>query len=126
GKYVVFNLQRDKQSRIWRINTDGTGLIPLTEEGADHGDNVPQVTPDGNYVIFQRRTANQERVRLMRVPIEGGQVEVFYEAEDRGIFHPRISPDGKRIAFTSFDIATTAKMLHVATIEDGRISRIER
>jgi serine/threonine protein kinase len=126
GKYVVFNLQRDKQSRIWRINADGTGLIPLSEEGADHGDNVPQVTPDGNYVIFQRRTANQERVRLMRVPIDGGQAEVFYEAEDRGIFHPRISPDGKRIAFTSFDIATTAKMLHVAAIENGRISRIER
>jgi Tol biopolymer transport system component len=83
------------------------------------------LTPDGSTVIFQRRVANEERFKLMKMSINGGAAEEFYEEEGRGIFQPRISPDGKRIAFASYDMATFGKQLHIATIEGGKFGRIE-
>jgi serine/threonine protein kinase len=125
GRFIVFNLQKDKQSRIWRMNADGTGAVPLTEENPDFVDFSPQVTPDGKTVIFQRQIANQDRFKLMKVSIDGGTAEVFYESETRGVFNPRISPDGERIAFTSYDLATFGKQLHVASLDGAAFGRIE-
>jgi len=126
GRFVVFNLQKDKRSRIWRMNTDGTGAVPLTEDDPDIIDLSPQITPDGKTVIFQRRIANEDRFKLMKVAIDGGKPEVFYENEARGVFHPRISPDGKRIAFASYDMATFGKTLHIATIDGANFGKVER
>jgi Tol biopolymer transport system component len=61
----------------------------------------------------------------MKVSIDGGTAEVFYESETRGVFNPRISPDGERIAFTSYDLATFGKQLHVASLDGAAFGRIE-
>ncbi len=126
GRYLVFNLQKDRRSRIWRMNSDGTNAIPLTEEVVEVLDLSPQVTSDGKTVIFQRQTANNERFKLMKVSLNGGPAEVFYEDESSGIFQPRISPDGNRIAFASYDMVTFAKQLKIASIEGNRFGRLER
>ena len=39
---------------------------------------------------------------------------------------PRISPDGKRIAYTAYDVKTFQKRLYIATIEDGSFGKVER
>lgn len=126
GRYILFNLQKDKRSRIWRMNADGTGAVPLTEESADVLDLSPQLTADGTTVIFQRQTANDERFKLMRVSLNGGPAEVFYEDRSGGIFQPRISPDGKRIAFASYDLVNFVRKLNIATMIDNRFDKIER
>jgi len=124
GKYLVFNLQKEKRSRIWRANSDGTDPVPLTPEGGAHIDFSPQVIAGGSAVIFQRQTADQERFKLMKVSIDGGEPEVFYERDDLGIFNPRVAPDGKRIAFTSYDLKSFGKKLHIATLEGARFGEI--
>jgi eukaryotic-like serine/threonine-protein kinase len=124
GKYLVFNLQKDKRSRIWRANADGTAPIPLTPESGEHIDFSPQIIAGGSAVIFQRQTADQERFRLMKVSIDGGEPEAFYESPERGIFTPRVSPDGKRLAFISYELQSFSKKLHTATIVDGRFGEI--
>lgn len=126
GRTIVFNLQKDRRSRIWRMNADGSGAGPLTSDEATTLDLMPQVTADGRSVIFQRQAEGEERFKLMRVPIEGGRAELFYEHESRGVFHPRMSPDGKRMAFVTYDLANFEKRLHIATIEDGKLRAIER
>jgi eukaryotic-like serine/threonine-protein kinase len=126
GKYIVFNLQKDKASKIWRIDADGGNPVRLTEEAPDHIDLAPQVSADGKYVIFQRRSAKGDGFRLMRVPIEGGAAEVFYEAPDRAVFQPNLSPDGRWLAFSSYDMNTFEKRLHIASIDGGNFGRIER
>ncbi len=126
GRFIVFNLQKDRRSRIWRMNADGTNATPLTEESAGLLDLCPQLTPDGGTVIFQRQIANNERFRLMKVSISGGPAELFYEDAAHGVFQPRISPDGKRIAFASYDMTTFAKQLLIATIEGNSFGKIER
>ncbi|MBX3267940.1 MAG: protein kinase [Acidobacteria bacterium] len=126
GRTIVFNLQKDRRSRIWRMNADGSGAGPLTADEANTLDLMPQVTADGRSVIFQRQAEGEERFKLMRVPIAGGPAEIFYEHESRGVFHPRMSPDGKRMAFVTYDPVTFEKRLHIAAIEDGKLKAIER
>ena len=126
GRYVVLNLQKDRRSRIWRMNTDGTNVIPLTEENADVLDLSPQITADGSAVIFQRQLAGVERFKFMKVSVNGGPAEVFYEDEKSGIFQPRISPDGKRLAFASYDMSTFTRKINIATIEGNKFGRLER
>lgn len=126
GKYVVFNLQKDKRSRIWRLNADGSGAFALTDGEEDAVDFSPQVTADGKTVIFQRQTPGEDRFKLMKVSIEGGPVEVFYEDQGRGVYNPKLSKDGKRIAFGSYDMATFTKQLHIATINGSEFGKIER
>lgn len=125
GKYLVFNLQKDKTSKIWRADADGKNLVRLSGDDPASVDFHPQVTPDGKYVIFQRKVENNERFAIMRMPIEGGPAEPFYESEGESAFMAKISPDGKRVAFTAYDVKTFQKKLHIATIEDGRFGRIE-
>ena len=126
GRYIIFNLQKDRRSRIWRMNSDGTGAIPLTEENAEVLDLSPQITPDGLSVIFQRQAPGVERFKFMRVSVNGGPAEVFYEDPTNGIFQPRISPDGKRIAFASYDLNTFVRKINVAVLDGNRFARIER
>lgn len=125
GRYIVFNLQKDKASRIWRMDSGGGNLVRLTEDNANFMDRNPQVTPDGKTVIFERIVANNEHGALMKVSIDGGPAELFHSIDNKSIFQPRISPDGKHIAFSTFDLTTFDKKIQVAAIEDNKFGRYE-
>jgi Tol biopolymer transport system component len=125
GTYLVFNIQKDKTSKIWRSNADGSDPVRLSEEDPSIVDFNPQLTPDGSTIIFQRKS-DDERFSLMQMPVTGGKAEKFYDAPGLSVFMPRISPDGKRIAYTAYDIKTFQKKLYIATIEDAAIGKVEQ
>ncbi len=126
GRFVIYNLQKDKSSGIWRIDADGKNAVRLTEENPDNVDFNPQVTPDGKLIIFQRKSGDDERFSLMKVPVAGGPAEPFYSAESWSVFQPRISPDGKRLAYTTYDVRSFQKRLFIATIEGEKFGKVER
>ena len=126
GRYVVFNRQKDYVSRIWRADADGKNAVQLTESDAQFADFNPQITADGKMVIFQRQVSGDDRVVLMRVPIEGGASELFHSSETWSIFQPRISTDGKRIAFSTYDLKTFKKKLQIATLVGNQFGIVER
>ena len=125
GKYIVFNRQKDKSSRIWRADADGKNAVQLTEETAEYADFNPQVTPDGATVLFQRQIANQDRSVLMKVPVAGGRSEVFYESDLWSVWQPRVSPDGTHIAFVSYDVKTFERRIRVATLDGNNFGKLE-
>jgi len=90
GRYVFFVSDRDGSSRIWRINIDGTGAVPLTN-GPD--DSFPSISPDGRWVIYSSRVG--DRRSLWKMPIEGGQ---WLRLTSYLSNWPAVSPDGKYIA----------------------------
>jgi serine/threonine protein kinase len=126
GRYIVFNRQKEKSSRIWRTDADGKNPVRLTDESSEFSDFGPELTPDSKTVIFQRQVTGTERSNLMKVSIDGGPVEVLYSNESQSLFQPRISPDGRRIAYITYDVNTFDKKLQIATIENGSFGKIER
>ncbi|MEP7214088.1 MAG: protein kinase [Acidobacteriota bacterium] len=126
GRFIIFTRQKDKSSRIWRANADGTNPVRLTDESRDFSDFTPELTPDGKTIIFQRQIDGTERSNLMKMSIDGGPAEIFYTNESKSVFQPKISPDGRRIAYITYDVNTFDKKLQVATIENNSFGRIER
>jgi len=127
GRYIVYNLQKDKTSRIWRADAaDGRNPLRLSDDNPEYADFNPQLTPDGKTVIFQRQVSGRDRSVLMKVSIDGGTPEMFYQSDRWSAFHPRVSPDGKRLAFVSYDVDTFEKRLQIATLEGGNFGKIER
>jgi len=124
-RYIYFNLQKPGSSRIWRADIDGKNAVQLSDEG-NHGDYNPQVTADGKTVIFQRQINNDDRSQLMQVPAAGGPVTPFYSNENRGAWGPRMSPDGSRIAFTTYDVRTYDKKIIIARLNGSEFGGIER
>lgn len=126
GKQIVFNLQKDKVTRIWRVNSDGSQATQLTSGDDAFGDFNPQITADGTTVIFQRTLLQNDRATLMKMPITGGQPELFFEDPERNIFGPKLSPDGKYIAFSTYDLKTWDKKLRVASLDGNSFGKFER
>ncbi|MEP7075020.1 MAG: protein kinase [Acidobacteriota bacterium] len=125
GRYVLFAKQKGKISRIWRADADGKNPIQLTDGDPGLVDSNPQITPDGKMVIFQRQTTELDKIALMKVPVDGGDVSPVYASDDFGVFQPRISPDGKHIAFTTFDLKTFAKKLQIASLNGYELGKTE-
>ena len=102
GKYIVFTSNRSGSFSIWRMNADGSNPVQLTNSGTSI-DAQQQVSKDGRNVIFMRQTSDGGNTKLMKVSIEGGEaVQVMPESQKMEYF-PRISADGKLLAFHTFD-----------------------
>ena len=92
GGFIAFS-QRNPTSgaSIWRMDMDGGNLQRLTQgKGRDV---APAISPDGQWVIFQRHEGGQSV--LMKVASGGGpasQLTDYFSA------YPSVSPDGKWIA----------------------------
>ncbi len=101
GKQVVYvrngmDVMTDgKLSRLWLINADGTGNVPLT--GRDINESNPAWAPDGNRIAFTSKSDN------------GSEIYVYWIAEgkisrltqlDRSPQGLSWSPDGTQLAFS--------------------------
>lgn len=115
GRYIVFVSDRSGEKSVYRVNPDGTGLKSLAPPTPDHPQWGPQVTPDGQWVLY---TQFDNRPTLWKVSIDGGTptpINPFAfgaSASREGLiaFHPGYSPS---IAISSFDGN------NVRTLSDG-------
>ncbi len=115
GTRVAFSSSRDGNFGIYLVGVDGQGLQRLTFSPAD--DSEPAWSPDGSKIAFVRGYdgtdeghANQStcasEIYVVNVPngVSGGE-EVGGEVpltSGRGGTDPAWSPDGTRIAFSSY------------------------
>ena len=125
GRYIVFSAKLSKSPRIWRMESDGKNPVQLSDENPGSADFNPQVTADGKTVIFDRRN-NEDKSALFKVSIEGGQVSPFFVNEKWSIYQPRLSPDGKFVAFTEYDVNTFEKHIVVASLNGDAFGKIEK
>jgi Tol biopolymer transport system component len=100
-------------TRIWRLNTDGSGAAELTKGKADFS---PVCSPDGKWVYYQDQIGD----RILRVSIEGGKPERVpgTDAFDAGIAAPLggLSSDGRQMVFFS-QSGFAHKDLHVVNLD---------
>ena len=96
GNYIVFVSNRSGKSELWRMDIDGGKTKQLTK--TDYQPSLPQFTPDGKSILFLASTGG--RFSLWKVSADGGEPAQIL---DQDIYHWTISPDGKRLAYSSFD-----------------------
>ena len=103
GQHIIFTRCCPAVSgyALWEIRSDGTHLQMFTDDSVPPGvdgpsDNLPQVSPDGRYVVFHRNHDGADRVTLARYP-SGRFHEITSPTFDAQI--PNWAPNGRRIVF---------------------------
>ena len=96
GRYVIYQ----DEGKIWRIDLDGAHALQLSHGALDVH---PEPTPDSRFVVYASFSNWSPGIAgkptLWRIPIEGGE-PVQLSATPASI--PKVSPDGKLIAFEYF------------------------
>ena len=114
GRYIVFTSYREQTLGLWRMDSDGSNPVRLTDESFIA---MPECSPDGKWVIYYRRGVGS--VALLRVPITGERhPQVVMEGPFTFLF--RISPDGKLIAYVALPLDISEPLqLQVIPFEGG-------
>ena len=126
GKYVVFSSNRNGFFNLWRIDANGGNPIQLTNS-QNGKDSQIDITPDGKTVLFTRQTNDQGKSTLMKVSIDGGDAAPILSEAQSSAFMPRVSPEGKQLAFQTFhydkEKAQFNSTVTIAALEEGQAKK---
>ncbi|WDT79890.1 MAG: hypothetical protein MPW14_22655 [Candidatus Manganitrophus sp.] len=95
GNEIVFSIRTEKSSNIYKVKTDGMGLVALTK--GDTFDFDPVYSPDGAKILFSSISNNKQADLCLMKP--DGSEKIFLTTGPEHDFNPIFSPDGKRIFF---------------------------
>ncbi|HMT06786.1 MAG TPA: winged helix-turn-helix domain-containing protein [Pyrinomonadaceae bacterium] len=119
GKQFIFAAEKDGKYNLWRVNIDGSDLTRITN---GDGEFYPQITPDGNWIVYQ---SGGNYPTLRKMPITGGEPIVITKTTAS---RPTISPDGKFVAYHYLDSTFKPSRwgIGISSLEDGtRVKRFD-
>ncbi|HEY7431483.1 MAG TPA: hypothetical protein VH641_12225 [Streptosporangiaceae bacterium] len=106
--------------RIWIMKANGTGQRRLATEGPGHSDVQASYSPDGRHIVFVRCLPGFEHCAIWLMRSDGTHRHLVVRAIDApnetNNFDPKVSPDGRRIAFTRFGFRGIISQVWVARI----------
>ncbi len=119
GHQLALSLSRDGNTQIYLVNIDGSGLRRLTTGSAI--DTEPQFAPDGRSIYFTSDRGGAPQI--YRMPAGGEQSGRAQRVTFKGNYNvsPRISPDGKYLAYIS---RTGGFKLHVQDLTTGDVTAL--
>ena len=108
GRSIVFV----SRGRVGLMDIDGGNAKFLTSSGPFAL--LPQMTPDGQWVIYSSNDSRDSR--LFKVPVTGGE---YVEITNKPIARAVISPDGSRIACLYRETADESYKIGILPFEGG-------
>ena len=131
GRTLAYVRFVDGDTRLWRVNTDGSDARPFF--GGDDtwaGVTGPRFSPDGSSIAFTAESYEAHTVsvpatcscgsvrpfELFVAPSNGGGARAFAATDSMPFGRPTWSPDGTRIAFTD-----NFGWIEIVTVADGSV-----
>jgi Tol biopolymer transport system component len=119
GSRVLYTSTRTGANSLWWQPADGSGppeLVYQTSDGVREG----VFTPDGRSIVLRQDTPDSNR-DIYRLPLDGKRdpVPILTSGDDDK--HPRVSPDGKLLAYTSSESGREDVYVRALT---GRAARV--
>jgi len=110
GEQLLFTIstadweRNETVSHIWKVNTDGGGLLQLTNgEGGEQGG---KWSPDGRFIAFITKRSEEPQIHLIHA--QGGEAVEFTHHKG-GVRSFEWAPDGKSIYFLADDPLSEAE-----------------
>ncbi len=127
GRFIIFNSSRSGSFGVWRMEADGKNPVQLTDENSDTSDFNPIVTADGKSVIFSRNYVGDSRgSTILRVSVDGGTALPLVDDSEHSSYAPQLSPDGKHLLFTSYNLKTYERKIQVVPFDGNAVGAIEK
>jgi dipeptidyl aminopeptidase/acylaminoacyl peptidase len=131
---VPYKLHRDAiyfsnfQDQRLYVQRAGAAPAALTPEGYRYADF--EIDPSGSMLFCVREDhtgPGEPKNAIVAVPTAGGSAGTVLFGDSDFVAYPRLSPDGKRLAWIAWnhpDMPWDASHLYVADLVDGRLERI--
>jgi Tol biopolymer transport system component len=108
GRHIYFNSERTGRMQVWRMRADGTGQGQVTDDGYNNW--FPHPSPDGRNLVFLSYPGDvtghpeDKDVTLRRMTLDDKKVDVLarFLGGQGTVNVPCWSPDGRRIAFVTY------------------------
>src|SRR6266536_588537 len=108
GSYIVFHSDRTGADHLWRMNSDGSNQLQLTNGYAERN---AAISPDGRWVYYN----TSADLKLWKVAIEGGEPVKLL---DQYALYPSVSPDGRLIAYYQISNGPRKYSITLGRVED--------
>lgn len=121
GQTLALALSRDGNTQIYQVAATGGSLKRLTSSQGSTIDTEPQYTPDGQQIYFTSDRGGEPQI--YRMPASGESADAAKRVTFKGNFNtsPRISPDGKKMAFIS---KANGYQTHLMDLNNGDIQNL--
>ncbi len=117
GKTIAFVSSRSGKPQIWRMNADGSQPTQLTD--VDFGIYRLEFSPDGQTLYFKSSIGGMGR--MMRVSVNGGEPVSITDAD---IYKWAISPDGRKLAYSTLDPDAQKVVTRIRPIDEDRTEKV--
>ncbi len=112
GKHIYFNSDRSGKMQIYRMNTDGSEVEPVTKDNRNNW--FGHVSPDGKWMVYlsyepnvKGHPANQDVMLRLHNLGNGTEKDLVKLFGGQGTINvPSWSPDSKRVAFVSYQFVS--------------------
>jgi serine/threonine protein kinase/Tol biopolymer transport system component len=118
GRYIAFISDRSGKPQIWRMNADGSSVKQVTDVDFDVFN--PQFSPDGETLYF--KTWFEGKGHLMHVSAGGGEAVSLSGETDIRLW--AVSPDGKKLAYSTLDSETQKIVTRIRPVDRDQIEKV--
>ena len=118
---IVYTVNTQGTNDIWIMNADGTNQRPLATDPSE--DQLPNVTPDGRYIVFTSERGGFPS--LWRMDLDGANLkQLTFSQED---YAQNVSPDGRWVLFHSWRSGRMSPADRIALVEfQQKAARLQR